>query len=77
MRLLYMKGKAIRYSVRIGARMITLLMSLNSFQSSSLQLFTHRICTMKTIILLVRVFDKRLEFRSSRNSNVESFCSEE
>lgn len=35
--LLYKYGKAIRYSVRTGWRIITLLMSLNSFQSSSLQ----------------------------------------
>lgn len=35
--LLYKYGNAIRYSVRTGCRMMTLLISLNSFQSSSLQ----------------------------------------
>lgn len=35
-RLLYRYGKAILYSVRIGCRMMILLISLNSFQSSSL-----------------------------------------
>ena len=34
-RLLYRCGKATRYSVRIGERTMSLLMSLNSFQSSS------------------------------------------
>lgn len=34
--LLYRYGNAMRYSVRTGCRIITLLMSLNSFQSSSL-----------------------------------------
>ena len=33
---MYKYGKAIRYSVRIGWRMIILFISLNSFQSSSL-----------------------------------------
>lgn len=36
-KLLYKNGNAIRYSVRIGWRMITLFISLNSFQSSSLR----------------------------------------
>ena len=35
--LLYRYGNAMRYSVRMGWRMMILLMSLNSFQSSSLK----------------------------------------
>lgn len=46
-RLLYRYGKAILYSVLIGCLMIILLMSLNSFQSSSLKSEEKKVIQLK------------------------------
>ena len=76
-----------RYSVLIGWRMMILLMSLNSFQSSSLQNFINTKSDLRQILtfqrkysrysLSVFVFHKRLELGTARDGEVESLCSEE
>lgn len=88
--LLYKYGNAMRYSVRTGCRIITLLMSLNSFQSSSLHRREKNEQVKKKIIsethlqLIKRamslpnivIFDEWFEFRTARNCHVQCFGSE-
>lgn len=80
-KLLYKNGKAIRYSVRIGDRIMILLMSLNSFQSSSLKIAQINIPTiresLKKDLLLIQVLDQRFEFRTTRNGHIQRFRREE
>uniref|UniRef100_A0A914LYZ6 Uncharacterized protein n=1 Tax=Meloidogyne incognita TaxID=6306 RepID=A0A914LYZ6_MELIC len=61
-----MKGNAILYSVRIGERIITLLMSLNSFQSSSLKKgakWSSRNCNVQSLCS-----EKRLQIKQIKGS---------
>ena len=72
-----------RYSVLIGCRMMILLMSLNSFQSSSLKNTLVTNATSKNTqkaarsSLSVLVLDERLELGAARDGEVERLGGEE